>query len=169
MALPPAPGDLTRGGDLSAKREEIDVSRIPRFQEHLKTGFTAEAASAARFRAYAAQAQRDGLPQLARAWLDLAAAKDQLALALLDAAGQVRGKETDLASAISEERYENDILYPKMIRDVTEPVADVFLKLVASQKEHLRRLEALRESLNASKGDVELPPEVDKGVPATAR
>jgi rubrerythrin len=142
------------------------VSRIPRFQEHLKTGFTAEAASAARFRAYAAQAKADGLPNLARAWLDLAAAKDQLAISLLDASEQVRGKDTDLGSAISEERYENDILYPKMIRDVAEPVADVFLKVVATQKEHLRRLEALRESLNAAKGDVTLPAEVDKGVPA---
>jgi rubrerythrin len=135
----------------------------------LKTGFTAEAASAARFRAYAARAQRDGLPNLARVWLDLAAAKDQLAIALLEAADQVRGKDTDLAGAISEERYENDILYPKMIRDVAEPVADVFLKLVATQKEHLRRLEALRESVNAAQGDVELPAEVDKGVPAGVR
>jgi rubrerythrin len=135
----------------------------------LKTGFTAEAASAARFRAYAARAQADGLPNLARVWLDLAAAKDQLAIALLEASEQVRGKDTDIASAISEERYENDILYPKMIRDVAEPVADVFLKLVATQKEHLRRLESVREALNTSRGDVELPREVDKGAPATAR
>jgi len=135
----------------------------------LKTGFTAEAASAARFRAYAAQAQTDGLPNLARVWLDLATAKDQLAIALLEASGQMRGKDTDIASAISEERYENDILYPKMIRDVTEPVADVFLKLVASQKEHLRRLESLREAVNGARGDVELPAEVDKGVPALGR
>jgi len=144
------------------------VSRIPRFQEHLKTGFTAEAASAARFRAYAAQARTDGLPNLARVWLDLAAAKDQLAISLLAASGQVRGKDTDIASAISEERYENDILYPKMIRDVDEPVADVFLKVVATQKEHLRRLESLREAVNASRGDVALPAEVEKGVPAQA-
>jgi rubrerythrin len=145
------------------------VSRIPRFQEHLKTGFTAEAASAARFRAYAAQAQTDGLTNLARAWLDLAVTKDRLAITLLEASEQVRGKDTDLAAAISEERYENDILYPKMIRDVPGPVADVFLKLVATQKEHLRRLEALRDALQSSRGDVDLPAEVDQGVPAAGR
>jgi rubrerythrin len=145
------------------------VSRIPRFQEHLKTGFTAEAASAARFRAYAAQARTDGLPNLARVWLDLAVTKDQLAISLLEASEQVRGKDTDLAAAISEERYENDILYPKMIRDVPGPVADVFLKLVATQKEHLRRLEALRDALQSSRGDVQLPAEVDQGVPAAGR
>ncbi len=145
------------------------MSRIPRFQEHLKTGFTAEAASAARFRAYAAQARTDGLPNLARAWLDLAVTKDQLAISLLEASEQVRGKDTDLAAAIAEERYENDILYPKMIRDVPGPVADVFLKLVATQKEHLRRLEALSDALQSSRGDVQLPAEVDQGVPAAGR
>jgi rubrerythrin len=148
------------------------VSRIPRFQEHLKTGFTAEAASAARFRAYAVQAQTDGLPNLARAWLALAAEKDQLAITLLAASGQVRGKDTDIAGALSEERYENDILYPKMIRDVAgvaPEVAGVFEKLVATQKEHLRRLEGLRDALTSSKGDVELPKEVDQGSPVAAR
>lgn len=140
------------------------MSRIPRFQEHLKTAFNAEAASAARFRAFAERARKDGLPNLAREWQRLAAEKDELAMRLLDAAEQVRGLDTDLALAISEERYENDVLYPKMIRDVDARIADVFLKLVASQKEHLRRLEALRDAANASQGDVQLPAEVDQGV-----
>jgi rubrerythrin len=139
------------------------LSRIPRVQEHLKAAFTAEAASAARFRAFADQAERDGLPNLARAWSKLAAAKDRLAIELLEAAGEVRGKETDVARAVAEERYENDVLYPKMIKDVGEPAADVLLKVVAAQKEHLRQLEALREALNAAQGDVQLPVEVEKG------
>ncbi len=143
------------------------MSRIPRFQEHLKAGFTAEAASAARFRACAERARRDGLPNLARRWLRLAAEKDALAVALLDAAGQVRGTDADLGHAISEERYENDILYPKMIRDVDQETANVFLRVVTAQKEHLRQLERLREEANAAQGDVALPPEVDKGEAAS--
>lgn len=144
------------------------MSRIPRFQEHLKTGFTAEAVSAARYRAYAARAQRDGLPNLARRYLRLAAAKDELAQELLVAAEQVRGADADLGDAIAEERYENDILYPKMIRDVDEKTADVFLGVVAAQKEHLRQLEALRQETNAAQGDVALPPEVDRGTAPSA-
>ena len=139
------------------------MSRIPRFQEHLKTGFTAEAVSAAHCRAYAARAERDGLPNLARHFRRLAAAKDDLALELLAAAGQVRGTGADLGNAIAEERYENDILYPKMIRDVDEETANVLLKVVAAQKEHLRQLEALRQEANAAQGDVALPAEVDRG------
>jgi rubrerythrin len=141
------------------------VSRIPRFQEHLKTGFAAEAASAARFRAYAARAERDGLPNLARRWDRLAAAKDELAMALLEAADQVRGEDTDLADALAEERFENDVLYPKMIRDLDPKSADPLLRVVAAQKEHLRELEAVRQALTSSQGDIAVPSEV--ATPAT--
>jgi rubrerythrin len=130
------------------------VSRIPRSQEHLKTGFTAEAASAARFRAYAARAERDGLNNLARRWRDLAEAKDQLAVRLLEASAQVLGGEADVVGAISEERYENDVLYPKMLRDLEGTAAEALTGVVAGQKDHLGRLEALRKELGASQGDV---------------
>lgn len=139
------------------------MSRIPRVQEHLKTAFTAEAASAARYRAYASRAERDGLPNVAKAWSRLAAAKDQLAVALLEAAAEVGGQESDVARAVAEERYENDVLYPKMIREVGGDGADVLLKVVTAQKDHLRQLEALRGALNAAQGDVDLPVEVEKG------
>ena len=144
------------------------MSRIPRFQEHLKTAFTAEAVSAARFRAYAVKAGQDGQPNLARHWRRLAEAKDALAIELLEAAGQVRGLDADLGDAISEERFENDILYPKMIRDVDEPTANVLLRVVNAQKEHLRQLEALRQETNAAEGDVALPVGVDRGTAPSA-
>ena len=144
------------------------MSRIPRYQEHLKTAFAAEAASAARCRAYATHADREGRPNLARQWLRLAAEKDRLAVDLLDAAGQLQSLDAHIGNAISEERYENDALYPKMIRDVDQQTADVFLRVVAAQKEHLRQLEALREAVNAAEGDVILPPEVDRGTAPSA-
>lgn len=130
------------------------MSRIPRSQEHLKTGFTAEAASAARFRAYATRAERDGLGNLARRWRDLAESKDQLAVRLLEASDQVLGGEADVVGAISEERYENDVLYPKMLRDLAGGAAEALSGVVADQKGHLGVLEALRKELGASRGDV---------------
>lgn len=144
------------------------MSRIPRFQEHLKTGFTAEAATAARYRAYADRAQRDGLPNLSRRWLRLAAAKDALAIEMLEAAEQVLGTDADLGDALAEERYENDILYPKMIRDVDGATANVFLRVVNAQKENLRLLESIRREVNAAQGDIALPPEVDRGTAPSA-
>jgi rubrerythrin len=144
------------------------VSRIPRFQEHLKTAFTAEAGSAARYRANAVKAEQDGHSNLARRWRGLAEAKDALAIELLEAAGQMRGLDADLGDAISEERFENDILYPKMIRDVDEPTANVFLRVVSAQREHLKQLEALRQDYNAAEGDVALPVGVDRGTAPSA-
>lgn len=135
------------------------MSRIPRDREYLKTGFNAEAASAARFRAYASRAQRDGQPNLAKHWLDLAVEKDQLAMRQLDAAEAERGSITDLAAAIAEELYENDVLYAKLIAGSEPEAAAVFRAVVAEQRRHLERLEALREGLTASRGDApaELP------------
>ena len=136
------------------------MSRIPRYQEHLKTGFTAEAVSAARCRAYAARADQDGRPNLARHWQRLATEKDALAVKLLEAAEQVRGEAgdgSDIAAAVSEERYENDVLYPKMIRDVDQATGNVLLEVLEAQKAHLKHLEDLRQALTSSSGDVAAP------------
>lgn len=130
------------------------MSRLPRFQEHLKTGFAAEAASAARFRAYAARAEQDQMPNLARRWLELAAAKDALAILQLEAAGQVHGEDVDVQEALSEERYENEVLYPKMIDDVGGETAQIFERVVVGQDQHLRELEELRRELQAARGDI---------------
>jgi len=123
------------------------VSRLPRAQELLKTGFNAEAASAARFRASAARAEREGKHDLSRALKELAAEKDSLALAQLEAAGQVLEPAAALASALAEERYENEALYPRMLHEVDSETAEVFRSVIALQQEHARKLEALLEQL----------------------
>jgi rubrerythrin len=130
------------------------MSRIPRDLENLKAGFNAEAAAAARFRAYSARARRDALPHLADHWLELARQKDQLAILQLDAAGQVRGAETDLEAAIAEERYENEVLYPKLLTASGDEAAAIFGQVLAAQEQHLARLDALRGAIVASQGDV---------------
>ncbi len=132
------------------------MSRLPRAQEYLKTGFNAEAASAARFRAFAARAERDGRPKLAGALRELAVAKDALAIEQLEAAGQVREPGLDLESALAEERYENDALYPRMLRDaeVDEGTAEVLRDVVARQQEHAQRVASLLDALTRSQGDI---------------
>ena len=136
------------------------MSRIPRVQEHLKTGFTSEAVSAARFRAYAERARRDDLPNLAAHWDRLARQKDELARLQLEAAGKVRGGATDVGAEIAEERYENEVLYPKMMAaSGSDEVVELFQRVVEMQKDHLERLNALRRDLAAAKGDVQMPEE----------
>lgn len=138
--------------------------------EHLKTGFTAEAVSAAKYRAYAAHARAEELPHLAARWLRLAEQKDELARLQLEAAGKIRGGATDLSAAIADERYENDVLYPKMIETAGPgEAADLFVRVIEHQKDHLRALAELRDHLTAARGDVEMPAETaDTATTATA-
>lgn len=130
------------------------MSRLPRSLEHLKTGFTAEAVSAARFRAYAKRAESDGKPNLAEKWLELAAEKDALAILQLEAGGQVRADQTNVADALAEERFENDVLYPKMIKSVEESTQKVFETVVGNQEKTLAELEDLRQALQSSSSDL---------------
>ena len=130
------------------------MSRLPRAQEYLKTGFNAEAASAARFRAAAMRAQEEGHPKLADAWRALAVEKDELARIQLEATGQVRGGSQDLEAALAEERYENDSLYPRMSGEVAAGTAAVFAQVVPRQQEHLARLDSLLDAMTRSPGDI---------------
>ena len=135
-------------------REEYTVSRVPRFREHLKTGFTAEAATAASYRAYAARADAGGRPNLAQKWLSLAEQKDALAMLQLEATEALGDAATCVRNAIAEENYENEVLYPKMIREVGGEPAKVLQKVVESQQQHLADLMQLQDSLQSSQGDV---------------
>lgn len=130
------------------------MSRLPRSLEHLKTGFTAEAVSAARFRAYAKRAESDGRPNLAEKWLELAAEKDALAILQLEAAGQVRAEQTNVAEALAEERFENEVLYPKMIEAVEESTRRVLETVVERQEKTAEELEDVRQALQSSTGDI---------------
>lgn len=130
------------------------MSRVARFQEHLKTGFMAEAVSAARCRAHAVRAESESQPNLAAAWLELAAEKDRLAIRQLEAAGQVREGKIAIVDALAEDRFENEVLYPKMIRDVEGETAAVFEAVVEAQQEHVDRLKELRAALQAASGDI---------------
>ena len=133
------------------------MSRLPRHQEHLKTGFTAEAVSAAQYRAYAEQADTEGLKNLAAEWRRLAEGKDRLAAARLRTAGRVLSEDRNLADAVALERYENEVLYPRLIGDTGDAAAAVLEEVLEAQKETLSRLEEVRSGLIASRGDLPAP------------
>ena len=130
------------------------MSRVPRIQEHLKTSFTAEAVSAARFRAYAVQADFNERPNLAARWRELAAERDRLAIKLLQAAGQVREELTAVADSLAEDRFETDVVYPKMIREVDPATADLLEEVRGAHERDIGRLRDLRTALQAADGDI---------------
>lgn len=134
------------------------MSRLPRHQEHLKTGFTAEAVSAAMFRAFAEQADGEGRANLADRWRRLAEAKDRLAIDQLQVAGRVRSDADNLRDAIAEEQFENEVLYPRLIDDLRHlgqpEEVELMQRVVEAQSGHLSTLDSLRKELAGSSGDV---------------
>jgi rubrerythrin len=137
------------------------MSRLPRHLEHLRTAFTAEAVSAATFRAFAEQAAGSGKPNLALRWRALAEEKDGLAAELLRAAGKVEDEGRNLRSAIAEEQYENEVLYPRLESDLStlghEKLTAQLAELRARQQRHLGALDQLRRELIATTADVRTP------------
>ena len=135
------------------------MSRLPRHLEHLKTGFTAEAVSAAMFRAFAEQAEGEEKPNLALFWRELAERKDRLAIAQLKAAGRVEREDANLKTAIAEEQYENEVLYPRLVSDLgtlsQAEEKELMERVVAEQRRHAEALDSLRRKMQAATEDVE--------------
>ncbi|MDX1632195.1 MAG: hypothetical protein R3234_10050 [Thermoanaerobaculia bacterium] len=134
------------------------MSRLPRHLEHLKTGFTAEAVSAAMFRAFAEEAEQAGKPNLAGFWETLADRKDRLAIAQLRAGGRIKGEEQNLKGTIAEEQYENEVLYPRLIADLEnlgqEEESNLMKRVVEEQERHAEALDRLRREMTGTTEDV---------------
>jgi rubrerythrin len=137
------------------------MSRLPRHLEHLRTGFTAEAASAATFRAFAERASADGKPNLARRWRALAEEKDRLAIELLGAAGKVAGEVANLRDALAEEQYEIEVLYPRLRDDLADSArqgeSELMERVRRAHERHGAALDQLRRELMGATGDVREP------------
>src|SRR6185503_395846 len=134
------------------------MSRLPRHVEHLRTAFTAEAVSAASYRAYAAHAEGAGRPNLAERWRTLAAEKERQAIDLLAAAGKRESEAANLRDAIAEDHYEREVLYPRLIEDMENlghpEEAALLRRLVEEHERHRAELDDLRRELTASTRDV---------------
>ena len=67
----------------------------------------------------------------------------------------MRDGGANVRDALAEERFENDVLYPKLIRDVEGETAEVFQQVVMAQKKTAETLRGMRESLQSSTGDID--------------
>ena len=134
------------------------MSRLPRHLEHLRTAFTTEAVAAATFRSFAAHADGQGKPQLARRYRALAEEKDRLAIELLSAAGGLETEVANLRAAVAEERYETEVLYPRLVEemeDLAQPAEAALLRrIIEAHTRHAGELDALRRELTATTADV---------------
>lgn len=86
-------------------------------QENLMSAFAGESQANRKYLAYAAQAEKEGMAQVARLFRAAAEAETVHAHAHLRLAGKIGNTLDNLKDAISGETYEFTKMYPEMIRD----------------------------------------------------
>ena len=86
-------------------------------KENLMAAFAGESQANRKYLAYAKQAEKEGLPQVAKLFRAVAEAETIHALAHLRSAGKIGNTMDNLRDAISGETYEFTKMYPDMIKD----------------------------------------------------
>jgi rubrerythrin len=93
-------------------------------QENLKAAFTGESQANRRYLAFAARAEADGKPGLAKLFRAAAEGETVHALNHLVASGEVKSTSENLIAAIAGETYEIDTMYPQFMKEASEDNAD---------------------------------------------
>jgi rubrerythrin len=88
---------------------------MPTTQENLRQAFAGESQANRKYLAFARQAEKDGLPNIARLFRTAAEAETIHALGHLAALGGVAGTTANLQAAIDGETYEYTQMYPPMV------------------------------------------------------
>jgi rubrerythrin len=148
---------------------------MPTTQENLKVAFGGESEANRKYLAFARQADKEGLPQIAKLFRAAAEAETIHALAHLQNAGGVRSTLENLESAVAGETYEFSEMYPPMVEQAKAEGHKAKTMLgFANQAERVhaglfaQALEALRSGADLSGMDVYLCPvcgDVEFGVP----
>ena len=89
-------------------------------QENLMDAFAGESQANRKYLAYAKQAEKEGLPQVAKLFRAVADAETIHAHAHLRSAGKIGSTLDNLRSAIDGETHEFTKMYPEMIKDADE-------------------------------------------------
>lgn len=89
-------------------------------EEHLKEAFAGESQANRKYLAFAAAADKEGLPQIAKLFRAAAHAETIHAHGHLRVLGGIQGTKENLNDAIEGENYEVTSMYPEMIRDAEE-------------------------------------------------
>jgi rubrerythrin len=88
---------------------------MPTTVENLKTAFAGESQANRKYLAFAAKAEKDGFPQIAKLFRAAAEAETLHALSHLQAMGGVGSTLDNLKAAIAGETYEYTEMYPPMV------------------------------------------------------
>jgi rubrerythrin len=148
---------------------------MPTTEQHLATAFAGESQANRKYLAFARQAEKEGLPQIARLFRAAAEAETLHALAHLANMGGIGTTLQNLEEAVAGETYEFTEMYPPMVEQAKAEghKAKVMLDFAnKAEKVHARlfaqALDAMKSGKDLSAMEVFLCPvcgDVEFGVP----
>jgi rubrerythrin len=105
-------------------------------QENLKKAFAGESQANRRYLAYAAKAEADGQPGLAKLFRAAAEGETVHALNHFAVSGEIKSSPENLMAAIAGESYEIDTMYPQFMMEASEDNAEetTMLSFVKAEK-----------------------------------
>ena len=126
--------------------------------DNLATAFAGESQANRKYLAFAAKAEKDGYPQVAKLFRAAAEAETVHAHAHLKAMGGIKTTEENLAEAVAGEAYEFESMYPpfleKAIAEGNKKAQISFKNALAVEKVHH---DLYAKALEAVKGGSDLP------------
>jgi rubrerythrin len=148
---------------------------MPTTHENLKVAFAGESEANRKYLAFARQAEKENLPQIAKVFRAAAEAETLHALAHLQNAGGVKSTLENLEAAVAGETYEFSEMYPPMVEQAKAEGHKAKTMLdFANRAERVhaglfaQALAALRSGADLSAMDVYLCPvcgDIEFGVP----
>jgi rubrerythrin len=127
-------------------------------QENLRAAFAGESQASRRYTAFAQRAEKEGYPNVARLFRAAAQAETVHAIRDLNALGENRTTEANLAAAIEGETYEVDVMYPGFLEDVDpEEQTAPFKAFDFARRVEMLHAEYYREALATVKAGRDLP------------
>lgn len=135
----------------------------PQTKKDLERSMRGEAFAHASYRLYAAQAQRENLPSVARLFertADMEQGHFKEGAALRGTAGD---DAANLRDAISGEKYESQTMYPGFARqaeaDGDSPAADRFSEVARDEAEHAQAFGTALKAVESGQGAIPEPPQ----------
>lgn len=153
------------GGALAASASPADP-QSPQTQKDLEQSMRGEAFANASYRLYAAQAERENLPSVARLFERTADVElGEHFKEEADLSGLVRDDADNLRAASAGETYESRHMYPGFAQrakaDGDSRAAARFSETARDERKHARAFDTALRAVESGQGTVPQPPEVD--------
>jgi len=118
-------------------------------EKNIQSAFSGECQAYRKYNLYAAKAEEEGLPEIAKLFRGIAEEEVHHAAEHAELSGLVKSTKENLMAAINGERYESEEMYPGFAevakKEGNEKAADRFSEIAGDEKEHLKRYQ---EALN---------------------